>query len=117
MELVTEVEVELDALSKQLGKKLYKEIKTFQEEHWSTSSADILQELDEDYYQKMRSVVPEGEYIPTFEEFRQFAQSEDYDEIRQVQSKVALEGKLAQLLEITTRQPDISFHKLMEELE
>lgn len=108
-----DIEENLEMVAEQISKKTTKKIKRFIEDYVNKETENLLQELDQKYYELMIPLMPENETKPTFEEFKELSKTSEFKEMQQIQMKIALEGTLTEALDIIANNPNVTTEELL----
>lgn len=107
------IEENLEMVAEQISKKTTKKIKGFIDDYVNKETENLLQELDQKYYELMIPLMPENETKPTFEEFKELSKTSEFKEMQQIQMKIALEGTLTEALDIIANNPNVTTEELL----
>lgn len=116
-EALNDIEDNLVLVAENLGRKMKKRISLFINDYLEKDTDAVLNELDQKYYEMMMNFIPDEIDKPTFEQFKTISDTEEFQQIKQVQLKVALQDSLEHVLEIFSEHPNISIQELSEQLE
>lgn len=111
------IEENLEIVANKINKKTAKEVTEFIENYTTRDPKNILKELNQKYYEMMvQDIFPNGQK-PTFEEFKEICKTDEFKQIQQMQMKIIIDGKLTEVLNVISNNPDISIEELTSEIE
>jgi hypothetical protein len=111
-----DIEVYIDNVAKKLGKQTMNEVNSFVKDKSAIDSRKIVQEMNESYFNIVLQLIPEGQTKPSFDEFKEYAKTEDFKKYVEFQMDVLLNHNMDDLIDIVSTNPSISLENLNEEL-
>ncbi|GAB5417039.1 MAG: hypothetical protein Crog4KO_19050 [Crocinitomicaceae bacterium] len=101
-----------------LGKKRFKEVQELVNHDVAVSPEQLTYTMNRNYYDNIMSMIPPDDVdAPTFEEFMQGMQSEEFQFFQSVQVKAIMEGGIQEITKILSEEPDISLEEIAKRMQ
>jgi len=107
-----DIEDYLEMVAGKLNADTLAQVRTYIHDHLNSDNEEIVKETNEKYYELMMQIIPDSVgQKPTLDEFVEFAKTDEYKKIVEMQFDIVANDTLEDFIDIVTNNPDISMEQ------